>query len=529
MFIVHMTILYEHNQGRAGTPVRRGARSRATRPKRLQCGVHFIPLLAAFLALAPPDPVSISVAGPARTFPAAAAEGGNLISVPDMALGLGGRATAQPGAALAVELNGHRIVAADGVATVAFDDRVVILGHPTRAFSGVLYAPWEFFEKTVLPAAGLSGEYDRAGKKIRTRAGAPAATAVDVTVIHFNRVTQVVFRESAAVEYETSGSKDGYTVTFKRPVEPAATDRSFEDPLVSRVHFGGNTAAIVFREPGLAVNAYPLKSPDRLVLEITRPENVPASAPAAGNTAAPPGPAPAPVPPMTQRAVVIDPGHGGDETGAIGPGNVIEKEVTLDIASRLAAILGRDPSVRPVLTRTNDTIVALDERAAIANHERASVFLSIHANSSRAGGAHGSETYYLSLGSTDSVSAAVAHDENTAAATGAPPPPSAPADLDFILWDMAQSAHLKESATLAESIQNELNGLLHTENRGIKQAPFRVLVGATMPAVLVEAAFISNAEEARELATPEFRQSIAEAIARAVVSFLQQHPIAPPA
>ncbi len=92
---------------------------------------------------------------------------------------------------------------------------------------------------------------------------------------------------------------------------------------------------------------------------------------------------------------------------------------------------------------------------------------------------------------------------------------------------MAQSAHLKESAALAESIQNELNALLHTENRGIKQAPFRVLVGATMPAVLVEAGFLSNPEEAGKLAAPEFRQSVAEAISRAVVSYLKLHPAAP--
>jgi len=179
-----------------------------------------------------------------------------------------------------------------------------------------------------------------------------------------------------------------------------------------------------------------------------------------------------------------------------------------------------------VLTRTTDVIVALDERAAIANHEKAAVFVSIHANSSRAAGAHGSETYYLSLGSSDSVSAAVARDEN-----GPAPAPSdaKPADLDFILWDMAQSAHLKDSAALAESIQNELNGLLHTDNRGIKQAPFRVLVGATMPAILVETAFISNPEEAKKLGTGEFRQSIAEAIARAVTAYLGHHPSAPPA
>jgi N-acetylmuramoyl-L-alanine amidase len=93
---------------------------------------------------------------------------------------------------------------------------------------------------------------------------------------------------------------------------------------------------------------------------------------------------------------------------------------------------------------------------------------------------------------------------------------------------MAQSAHLNESAALAESVQNELNLLLHTENRGIKQAPFRVLVGATMPAILVETAFISNPDEAKELATPDFRQSVADAIARAVTAYLAAHPAAPP-
>ena len=481
-----------------------------------------IPLLAVFLAIAAPDPSTVTVSTPAKTFAVAAAESGNLLSIADFASGLGGRSQTQPGAALAVELGGHRIVAADGVATVAFDDRVVMLAHPTRAFSGVLYAPWEFFEKTLLPAAALSADYDRAGKKIRTRGGSAAAATVDVTLVHFSRMTQVVFRESAAVEYETSVSRDGLTVTFKRPIVAPAPDRSFDDPFVSRVHIAGNTAAVVFREPGLSVNAYPLKAPDRLVLEITRPEAAPPGSAAPAPSAALPPPPPAP------RAVVIDAGHGGEETGAIGPGDVIEKDVTLDIASRLAAVLGKDPAVRPVLTRTNDAIVSLDERAAIANHEKAAVFVSIHANSSRAPGAHGSETYYLSLGASDPVSAAVASDENASAVPPGTTGESTPGELDFILWDMAQSAHLKESAALAESIQNELNALLHTENRGTKQAPFRVLVGATMPAVLVETAFISNPEEAKELASPEFRQSIAEAIGRAVESYLQSHPSAPP-
>jgi N-acetylmuramoyl-L-alanine amidase len=481
--------------------------------------VRFTPILALVLAIAPPDPSKVMLLASGRTIPVSAAETGTMLAIPDIVAALGGSSRPQPGASLVVELSGHRIVAADGVATVAFDDRVVMLAHPTRAFSGTLYAPWEFFEKTVFPAAGLTGEYDRPGRAIRTRNGSVAAASVDAGVVHLNRMSQVILQESAALPFEAYPSKDGYTISFKSPISPAFSERTFDDPFVSKVRFSQNTATLTLRESGLAFAPYTLKNPDRLVVEITKPE-----ASAAVKPDVPAAPAVAP----PSRTVVIDPGHGGEETGAIGPGEVLEKEITLDTASRLAALLGREPGVRAVLTRTTDTLVALDERAAIANHEKAAVFLSIHANSSRATGAHGSETYYLSLAASDKLADAVARQENAGDGKApGPAPAEAPPDLDFILWDMAQSAHLKESATLAESIQNELNALLHTENRGIKQAPFRVLVGATMPAVLVEAGFLSNAEEAKKLSTPEFRQSVAEAIARAVSSYLKLHPAAP--
>ena len=479
-------------------------------------------ILAFVLAIAPPDPTAVALSAGGKSFPVAAAENGTLLSIPDVVTALGGASRAQPGASLAAELSGHRIVAADGVATVAFDDRVVMLAHPTRAFAGVLYAPWEFFEKTIFPAAGLTGEYDRSGRKIRTKTGSAAAASVDVGVVHLNRMSQVIFQESSSVPFEAFPSKDGYTVTFQAPISPAFSERSFDDPFVSKVRFSQNTAVVTLRDSGLSFTPYPLKAPDRLVVEITKVEAPGASA----GSGAPALPRPTFAP--AARTVVIDAGHGGEETGAIGPGNVVEKDVTLDIASRLSALLSKEPGVRSVLTRTSDTLVALDERASIANHEKAAVFLSIHANSSRAAGAHGSETYYLSLAASDKLSDAVARQENASDGKAAAPSAEAPpAELDFILWDMAQSAHLKESATLAESIQNELNALLHTENRGIKQAPFRVLVGATMPAVLVEAGFLSNPEEAGKLAAPEFRQSVAEAISRAVVSYLKLHPAAP--
>jgi N-acetylmuramoyl-L-alanine amidase len=163
----------------------------------------------------------------------------------------------------------------------------------------------------------------------------------------------------------------------------------------------------------------------------------------------------------------------------------------------------------------------------VANHERADLFVSVHANSSRATGAHGSESYYLSLEASDKLSQEIASRENQPALSGGfgLAPQAEPArnpDLDFILWDLAQTAHLKESSDLAEATQEELNVLSGTENRGVKQAPFRVLVGATMPAVLVETAFISNAEEEKKLGSPAFQQSVADAVARAISRFFER-------
>lgn len=486
--------------------------------------MRFFAALAFFLALAPPNPSTVTLYNGAKSARVAAADNGAILSIADVVAGLGGSTQPLPGSSISAEINGHRIVAADGVATVASDDRVIVLTRPTRRFGDVLYAPWEFFEKTVLPAAGVTADYDRPGRKIIVHPEkTSAAVPVDVTILHVNQVTQVVFREGAPVAAHATTAPGACTIRFGSAVAPAFGEKAFEDPFVSGVKFSGDAAIIAFREPGLAANAYSLTNPSRYVVEISAAPSPSATGGTTPSTAAAP---PAPV----VRTVVIDPGHGGGETGAIGPGGLMEKTVTLAIARRLSEILAKTPGVRPVLTRTTDTLVALDERAAIANHEKAALFISIHANSSRAPGAHGSETYYLSLQGSDKLSDALARTENSEGA--APGPAASPGnsspDLDFILWDMAQSAHLNESAELAEDIQGEMNKLLDTGNRGIKQAPFRVLVGATMPAVLVETAFISNPQEAGELAAPAFQQKAAEAIARGIEVYLAKHLSAPP-
>ena len=229
--------------------------------------------------------------------------------------------------------------------------------------------------------------------------------------------------------------------------------------------------------------------------------------------------------------VVIDPGHGGVEDGAIGPGGLKEKEVTLEIARMLRSFLRRDRDVNVVLTRDEDRLVGLEERAAIANHNRADLFVSIHLNASPRRSAKGAETYYLSMEATDDEARALATLENEMAATIRRESGLANTSLgssglgsedglELVLWELAQNRHLEESSRLAERVQTELNRLTGSRNRGVRQAPFRVLVGATMPAILVEAGFISNADEERQFRSDEYRMRVATALANAIGAYL---------
>ncbi len=253
------------------------------------------------------------------------------------------------------------------------------------------------------------------------------------------------------------------------------------------------------------ISWHPLETPPRVTIEL-------------GPARPTPTPAPARAPVVTRRGprpVVIDPGHGGDDVGAQSPTGVMEKEVTLAVARRLARILeSRGRAVR--LTRDGDQGRALTDRTALANRLDATVFISLHANASTVASVAGAETYYMSLdGASDEAAAATAALENRAgsSANGRSP-------LDLILWDLAQAEVLNESSRLALAVQGRLNARLGLRDRGVKQAPFVVLTGATMPAILVEVGFLSNPSEAERLTQPESQQQLAEAVAAGVEDFL---------
>ncbi len=224
------------------------------------------------------------------------------------------------------------------------------------------------------------------------------------------------------------------------------------------------------------------------------------------------------------RTVVLDPGHGGLEVGAKGKFGTLEKDVTLAISLRLKALIEQNLAFRVVLTRENDVDVSLDTRAALANNNKADLFISVHANGSFTKSVHGSETFFLSLNATDEETRRLAYMENSSARLDSQIDEENPDDIKLILWDMAQSAYIKQSSQLAELIQNELNAALGTENRGLKQAPFKVLTGVACPAVLVEAAFISNPDEEEKLKNDEFQARVAAAIFRGLAAFLKTNP-----
>jgi N-acetylmuramoyl-L-alanine amidase len=216
--------------------------------------------------------------------------------------------------------------------------------------------------------------------------------------------------------------------------------------------------------------------------------------------------------------IVIDPGHGGHDTGTIGPTGLMEKDLCLDIALRLGKIIQqRLPGAEVVLTRSDDTFIPLEERTRVANELRADLFISIHANSSRDHAARGVETYYLNLkGSPDAME--VAARENATSQESIH-------DLEDMVKKIARSEKIDESREFASDVQESLAKRIQknyrtVKDRGVRKAPFVVLIGADMPSVLTEISFLSNPADEQLLKKPEHRQKVAEGLYQGVANYL---------
>jgi N-acetylmuramoyl-L-alanine amidase len=217
------------------------------------------------------------------------------------------------------------------------------------------------------------------------------------------------------------------------------------------------------------------------------------------------------------RRIVVDPGHGGHDPGAVGPNGTQEKDVVLAIGLKVRELLKEELGLDVVMTRSTDVFIPLEERTAIANKVGADLFLSVHANAALNRGAAGIETYYLNLAKTDKVAQLAAKENGTSL--------EKVSVLQAILFDLMANYKLNDSAHLADEVQKSLHKKIRgsyneVKNLGVKQGPFYVLVGASMPSILVETAFLSNAAEETRLKDPAYQQMTAEGIIEGVRGYI---------
>ena len=419
-----------------------------------------------------------------------------------------------PGAAVQARLTtrAHVVTFTRNWSQILVNDTPVVLDAPVRVKRGVWLVP-ESFVSRVLP--GLA-----AGPPVATaqaqppRPPAPAEAAVTLEELRlrsYPSFTRIVLETRGPVVHrvEQTGPKearirilglggDAQTEDVKDGfVDEVRLERAGADALVRVVYTGGTGT----------IRVSMLTDPHRLVLDVQRPvdeaqrENRDELLPL--------------------RTIVLDAGHGGHDTGAVGPTGLMEKELVLDVTQRVARLVEGRLGLKVLLTRDADVFVTLQDRTSYANRQRADLFVSIHANAHRVKGTDGVETFFLSSEATDNAARQVAAAENgviqleKAAGRG-----TSKADvLKTILWDLAQSEFQTESARLAEIVHDSVTQTLRMSNRGVKQAGFYVLGGAAMPAILLEIGFVTNPREERRLKDSYYRDELARAILAGLVEY----------
>jgi N-acetylmuramoyl-L-alanine amidase len=451
-----------------------------------------------------------------RPLPARTIAGQEMFAVDDLSRIFGFLVREDPIAGgLTMAVRGQSIVVSPGQDIVSVAGRLVSLPAAPAREGRAWFVPVDFVSRALAPVAGTRIELRKPSRlillgdirlpRVAARiepAGAMARVTIDVAPATPNTVVQDTNR--LLVRFEADALDATLPTAAVPDLVPAVR---VEAPATLVIELGARYASFKSTEQPGAAGAL------RLVLEIAGKTT---------ETATPPSTAPPEAPPLLDlvppgalRTVVIDPGHGGTDTGARGPGGGLEKAVTMGVARRLKGALEARLGVRVILTRDGDQVVGLDERAAVANNNKADLFISLHANASVRPAANGAEVFYHSL--------AEYGDDALRAATG--PRESLPVfgggsrDIDVVQWQLAQARHIELSGLVARMLEGALRARVTMSPRALQQAPFRVLVGANMPAVLVEMGFMTNAEQEKQLASDAHQAALVEAMVDAVIRF----------
>jgi N-acetylmuramoyl-L-alanine amidase len=388
-------------------------------------------------------------------------------------------------------------------AQILVDGAPVVLDAPVRVKDGRWLVPKSFVTE-VLPRL-------TAGSASPATPSAPVVTLHEMRVRSYPAFTRVVLETSVPVTHRIERPDGGTLRVHVAGLAGRARSEAVNDGFIESVELGraGNDALLVvsFAGAGGEPRTSTLSDPPRLVFDFMKPV-----APAPRETAQA-GPL---------RTIVLDAGHGGHDSGATGPGGLMEKELVLDVTRRVARLIDQRLDIKVLLSRDGDHFVPLKDRTSFANRERADLFVSIHANAHTLASQEGVETYFLSSEATDIAARQTAALENSVVQLEKPGPGRGNGRQDVlkaILWDLMQSEFLTESSRLAEIVQDVMTRSLRIPNRGVKQAGFYVLGGAAMPAILIEIGFVTNPREERRLREPRYRDEIARAIFSGIVEY----------
>jgi N-acetylmuramoyl-L-alanine amidase len=356
-------------------------------------------------------------------------------------------------------------------AQVLVNGKPVALDGPVRVKQGVWLVP-ESFVGRVVPTLVAGAP----------RAAAPSRVVEinleELRIRSYPSFTRVVVETSSPIAHrvESTGPREARIRLLG--LGSGAQVEGIRDGLIAEVRLEragpDGLLRVIFEGTAGTIRPSTLADPPRLVLDVARP-----SEPTAREIREQLGPL---------KMIVLDAGHGGHDSGAIGPTGLMEKDLVLDVTRRVAKLVDEKLGIKVRLTRDADHFVTLRDRTSYANRARADLFVSIHANAHRQSATDGVETYFLSSEATDSAARQTAAVENGVAQLEQPPAGRPAGHVDIvkaILWDLAQSEFQAESSRLAEVVHDSMTQSLRISNRGVKQAGFYVLGGAAMPAILI--------------------------------------------
>jgi N-acetylmuramoyl-L-alanine amidase len=400
------------------------------------------------------------------------------------------------------------------------DGQTIAAGEATLRDGDEAYLTLSAVEQTLAPAFGRNLRWDARTRDIVL--GLPAPNIIDVEVRAASGRVTATIETIGALNYDLFPAQDG-KLRLRIRGGVFSKDLGFESRggLIERVEAvqttDGTDMVVTLAEGNPAYRVYPRRRPDGIVIlvwrrsltDIPQPDFRPPRRMAWAERFSPEH--------MELDLVVVDPGHGGENFGSVGPNGYTEKQFNLEVSRKIKAALELE-GIETILTRNDDTFVDLETRTEVANSVGADLFISIHANGYRSAEANGFEVYFLSP-ALDDEARTVAAMEN--AGREIVPLSAAEADdeLAFILWDTAQNEFVVESSHLAQIVNEKMHKSLTLKNRGVKQAGFVVLAGVYLPAILVETAFITNPREEALLKDEAFQETVADALTEAVLEF----------